>query len=299
MPLFFSRYYDSFIKGDGNITSSLGDNWLSNFDMNLTQNGSAVRIITNRGRLIQFQQNGDSWDLTGKTDIAYQLVQSGRDFILCDPYTGRMYTFALDLPDNGADPLIIDDFLNPIPRIEVMNQDGIFPVRTGTTVEGSMLGGEFDALLVLDAVDNPADGSYFTVEQGQAIFSQDATSTGMVLLIWDGVDGDAVRVVASTGLDGGVDLTQDGTVDGIEIEVARNDKPLKAALIVFTGVEKTSELALDIPVTDSPVTFRYPFADLTSPGESADLTRVTTVIVMVGAQGSAVGPVHIEIEADY
>ncbi|MHC4556900.1 MAG: Ig-like domain-containing protein, partial [Planctomycetota bacterium] len=40
MPLFFSRYYDSFIKSDGNITSSLGDNWLGNFDMTLNQNGS-------------------------------------------------------------------------------------------------------------------------------------------------------------------------------------------------------------------------------------------------------------------
>jgi hypothetical protein len=93
MPLFFSRYYDSFIKSDGNITSSLGDNWLGNFDMTLTQNGPAVDVITNRGRLIQFEQNGASWDLTGKTDIAYQLVQSGTDFILGNPYTGRMYTF--------------------------------------------------------------------------------------------------------------------------------------------------------------------------------------------------------------
>ena len=184
-----------------------------------------------------------------------------------------------------------------MPRIEVVNQDGIFPVRTGTTVEGSMLGGEFDVLLVLDGVENPADGAYFTAEQGRAIFSQDTTSTGRVLLIWDGVDGDAVRIVASTGLDGGVDLTQDGTVDGIEIEVVRNDQPLKVALIVYTGVEKTSELTLDIPVTDSPVTFRYPFSDLTSLGESADLTRVTTVIVLVGAQGSANGPVHIEIDS--
>ncbi|MCH7557106.1 MAG: RHS repeat protein [Planctomycetes bacterium] len=297
MPLFFSRNYDSFIKSDGNITSSLGDNWLGNFDMTLTQNGSAVEVITNRGRLIQFEQNGVSWNLTGKTDIAYQLVQSGTDFILGDPYTGRMYTFARDLPNSGTDPLIIDNFLNPMPRIEALNQDGTFPVRTGTTVEGSMLGGELDALLVLDGVQNPADGAYFTVEQGRAIFSQDATSTGRVLLIWDGVDGDAVRVVASTGLGGGVDLTQDGTVDGIEIEVARNDLPLKVALIVYTGVEKTSELTLDIPVTDSPVTFRYPFSDLTSLGESADLTRVTTVIVLVGAQGSANGPVHIEIDS--
>ena len=297
MPLFFSRYYDSFIKSDGNITSSLGDNWLGNFDMTLTQNGSAVEVITNRGRLIQFEQDGASWNLTGKTDIAYQLVQSGTDFILGDPYTGRMYTFARDLPNSGPDPLIIDDFLNPIPRIEALSQDGTFPVSTGTTVEGSMLGGEFDVLLVLDAVENPADGAYFTAEQGRAIFSQDTTSTGRVLLVWDGVDGDAVRVVASTGLGGGVDLTQDGTVDGIEIEVARNDQPLKVALIVYTGVEKTSELTLDIPVTDSLIIFRYPFSDLTSLGESADLTRVTTVIVLVGAQGSANGPVHIEINS--
>jgi YD repeat-containing protein len=93
MPLFFSRNYDSFIKRDGNITSSLGNNWLGNFDMTLTQNGSVVEVITNRGRLIQFERNGASWDLTGKTEIAYQLVQSGTDFILGDPYTGRIYTF--------------------------------------------------------------------------------------------------------------------------------------------------------------------------------------------------------------
>jgi RHS repeat-associated protein len=297
MPLFFSRYYDSFIKSDGNITSSLGDNWLGNFDMTLTQNGSAVEVITNRGRLIQFEQNGASWDLTGKTDIAYQLVQSGTDFILGNPHTGRMYTFAQDLPNSSPDPLLIDDFPNPIPRLEAMDQDGTFPVTIGTTVEGIMLGGEFDVLLALDGVENSGDGAYLTVEQGRAKLSQDATSMGRALLIYDGMDGDAARVAASAGLGGGVDLTQGGTVDGIEIEVVRNDLPLKIAVLVFSGVENSSELTLDIPATDSPATFKFPFSDLTSLGESADLTRVTTVIVLVGALGSAVGPVHIEIDS--
>jgi RHS repeat-associated protein len=297
MPLFFSRYYDSFIKSDGNITSNLGDNWLCNFDMTLIQNGTDVKVITNRGRLIQFEQNGTSWDLTGKTDVAYQLVQSGTDFILGDPYTGKMYTFAQDLPNGGPDPFIVDDFSYPIPRIEALDQDSTFPVTIGTTVEGSMLGGEFDALLALDGVDNSGDGAYFTVEQGRAIFSLDTTSTGRVMLSWDGVDGDAARVVASTGLGGGVDLTQDGTVDGIEIEIVRNDLPLKIAMLIYAGVENSSELTLNIPVTDSPATFQFPFSDMVSQGESADLTKVTTLIVLVGAMGSAVGPVHIEIDS--
>ena len=93
LPLIFSRYYASKLKTDGNIRSSLGDNWLHNFDSKLSRNGTDVTVVNNKGRVITFVKNGAVWDLTGKTDVAYQLEESGTDFLLLDPRTGLMNTY--------------------------------------------------------------------------------------------------------------------------------------------------------------------------------------------------------------
>jgi DNA-binding beta-propeller fold protein YncE len=93
LPLIFSRYYASNLRTDGNIRSSLGDNWLHNFDMKLTRTGSAITVVTNRGRVINFEKNAENWALVARTDIAYQLAESGADFVLSDPLSGLMYTF--------------------------------------------------------------------------------------------------------------------------------------------------------------------------------------------------------------
>jgi probable HAF family extracellular repeat protein/YD repeat-containing protein len=92
MPLFFGRYYASGLL-QSNIISSLGNNWRHNFEWTLTNSGTDITIISNKGRLIEFTQNGPAWDLTGRTDIVYQLDENAGMFTLLDPRSGRMYTF--------------------------------------------------------------------------------------------------------------------------------------------------------------------------------------------------------------
>ncbi len=92
MPLYFSRHYASGLL-NANISGSMGDNWRHNFEWTLTDTGSAVSIVNHKGRLIQFTQNGAAWDLTGKTDIVYQLTENAGVFTLLDPRSRRMYKF--------------------------------------------------------------------------------------------------------------------------------------------------------------------------------------------------------------
>ncbi|MCZ6672412.1 MAG: DUF6531 domain-containing protein [Verrucomicrobia bacterium] len=94
MPLFFQRYYASMLIQDGNIQSALSNNWLHNFDWQLTRFGeNFIEVLTNRGRLILFEKVDNTWELRGRQDIPFQLVESGAEFILGDPRSNRLFTF--------------------------------------------------------------------------------------------------------------------------------------------------------------------------------------------------------------
>jgi len=92
MPLSFSRYYASGLL-NANIIGSMGDNWRHNFEWTLSVNGTVATITSNKGRSITFSDNGASWDLTGKTDIVYQLDENAGVFTLLDPRSQLLYTF--------------------------------------------------------------------------------------------------------------------------------------------------------------------------------------------------------------
>jgi len=92
IPLFFRRYYASGLKDDG-VTGNMGDNWLHNFEWTMTLSGTNATIISNKGRNITFSKNSTSWDLTGKTDIVYQLDENSGVFTLLDPRNWPMYKF--------------------------------------------------------------------------------------------------------------------------------------------------------------------------------------------------------------
>jgi len=92
MSLYFGRYYASGLKQSG-VAGSLGDNWTHNFEWSLTVSGTDAAITSDKGRIITFSDNGTSWDLTGSTNIPFQFVQSGGDYVLYDPGIGLLYTF--------------------------------------------------------------------------------------------------------------------------------------------------------------------------------------------------------------
>ena len=92
MPLYFARYYSSGFTQVG-IFARLGDDWRHNFDWKLSIIGANMHIIDNQGRTIQFAKNSSNWDLVGKKDIVYQLVETAGAYTLLDPRNQRMYKF--------------------------------------------------------------------------------------------------------------------------------------------------------------------------------------------------------------
>lgn len=93
LPLYFVRLYASLLERDGNVTSSLGRNWTHNFDWKLTVQGSAVRIATPLGRVLEFSAAGGSFTQTGRLDLPFQLRVEGGGFALGDPRSGWVRTF--------------------------------------------------------------------------------------------------------------------------------------------------------------------------------------------------------------
>ncbi len=101
MPLRFSRYYASGLAAD-HITGAMAPNWRHNFEWSLTTNATAaggtasiVDVISNKGRLIRFSKAGTVWQLSGRKDIPYQLVEDtiAATFTLLDPRNNRMHIF--------------------------------------------------------------------------------------------------------------------------------------------------------------------------------------------------------------
>lgn len=93
MPLVFNRYYASLIKTDGFIQSTLGDNWLHNFDWTLQRDEVGIAVISNRGRVFYFVDNDGVWDLASRGDFDFQLVEYSDRVVFGDPRTEMMYFF--------------------------------------------------------------------------------------------------------------------------------------------------------------------------------------------------------------
>ncbi len=95
LPLRFGRLYASRLVAEGTAISALGPNWLHTYDWKLTSTGNNVEIVTNAGRTIGFEKGffDATWTLAEQATAPYQLVQSGSDFELCDPFAGLIYAF--------------------------------------------------------------------------------------------------------------------------------------------------------------------------------------------------------------
>jgi RHS repeat-associated protein len=93
MPLFFAVYYASLIESDGQISSALGRNRLHNFDAKLKIETDTITAAMSNGRVMLFTKANGKWMLTGPLDVAFQLIESGTNFILADPRSQRMWTF--------------------------------------------------------------------------------------------------------------------------------------------------------------------------------------------------------------
>ena len=93
MPLMFARYYAAQLATDGNLTSALGANWLTNFDAKLTTTTDTATVVMTDGRVLSFTKTNNAWLLASPLDLPFQIVQAGAGFVLGDPRSQRMWTF--------------------------------------------------------------------------------------------------------------------------------------------------------------------------------------------------------------
>lgn len=95
MPLYFQRYYASYLRRDF-VLSDLGSNWRHNFDARLYWVGTTMDYVDHKGRVTKFAQDQgtEDWDQLTNSDTPYQLsVTLGEDVQLYDPIAKRIYTF--------------------------------------------------------------------------------------------------------------------------------------------------------------------------------------------------------------
>ena len=96
MDLQFSRYYASYLNVNG-VTSSLGNNWISNLHAVLTVSGSGPAVTIARGKVVRFQQpsSGNVWPLAAPDLYGYQLIKdTDGTYRFLNPEDRRIYTFS-------------------------------------------------------------------------------------------------------------------------------------------------------------------------------------------------------------
>ena len=192
--------------------------------------------------------------------------------------------------------MIIDDFSVGAPPLTVINHDGVFPLKDGTTVQSPMvLGGEFDAVINLVSAEL-GDGTSAEIRGGSLHYTQDASCTAVLVFHYDGNDGSWEQVHASTGLGGGIDITNGGTYDRIRVKFLNNVSPFVMAVILFTDQDNSSEAKITVPASADPFTVEYLFEGLVHQGNGADLTNVRTILFLAGSGGGMTGLMDFEID---
>ena len=92
LSLTFRRYYASYLSSNG-VTSALGKNWMSNFDLSLAVSGSTAKATLFRGKTVSFKQSNGVWQLSSTEQRPYQLIAAGSGYQLLDPRSNRIYAF--------------------------------------------------------------------------------------------------------------------------------------------------------------------------------------------------------------
>lgn len=93
LGLKFQRYYASRMK-TGFVQGDLGDNWRHNYEWKLHWNGTLATVITPKGRVLRFFENGaNNWQPLDALDTPYQLKQNGTTMSLGDPVENLIYSF--------------------------------------------------------------------------------------------------------------------------------------------------------------------------------------------------------------
>ncbi len=147
------------------------------------------------------------------------------------------------VPLASAAPIEVDDFNQITDSLLVAATPSTSP-QFGSTVHGSILGGERDVQVIVTAggsldtiVVNPSDSS------GYYSHSQVSSLRGRSIITWDGIDGSAT--VNPTGL-GGIDLTLTGN-NAFILGIISQDVPAQMAIRVYSSATSCSIRSISVP----------------------------------------------------
>ncbi len=185
--------------------------------------------------------------------------------------------------------IMIDDFsVDQGPLVRTMPGDVGTPIAS-TVLDGGILGGERD--IRVDLISGPS-GNRISVVVDSYNHSQDGGIRGTSQATWDGIDGDGLTV-NPIGL-GGIDLTEGGTQDALELLLESAD--LNASLIfeVFTNAGNSSKYTLFLPGGASNTQHVIPYTSfLPNLGAGADFTNVGAITMKI--DGSTVASLDVII----
>ena len=141
--------------------------------------------------------------------------------------------------------------------------DLIVEVTTGTN--GNIYRGQVNGEFTLDRLDSLGNNSI-----------------GTATMIWDGADNAAI-VLDATGL-AGVDLTDNGTQDGLVFNMAINDKPTDFTIEIFSDAANASRFSVVIPILTTATDFVIPYSGfITQLGAGVDFSQVGAIRVSMSA----------------
>lgn len=192
LPLKFRRYYAAYLLANS-VSSSLGNNWMHNFDQKLAVSGNYASVTMFRGGLVRFQQVNGAWQQIGTPRLAYQLVNvAGGGYRFLDLNDNRIYTFsatgdltqigdrngnALTVTPSPSGPSQVSDGLGRTLTFSYTNgaltkvQD-----QTGRSVLFTNAGGNLTA--VTDANGNPTSFTYSAVNGSVGLMTKGVRAAG-------------------------------------------------------------------------------------------------------------------------
>ena len=141
LPLRFTRYYASKLRINF-VVGDLGDNWRHGFDWRIHSAGTLATLVTSRGKVLKFLEEGSAWNLQTATDHPVRLARDGTDWVCIDPSddlvrrfegSGRM-TRIEDGRGNGLDLEYAGDgrLLSVVEDAPGSTQRGLFFDHDGT-----------------------------------------------------------------------------------------------------------------------------------------------------------------------
>lgn len=207
MSLYLDLYYASFIEADGSATTTVGQNWLHNFEYALEVIGNTIRVVTDEARVVNFLwDGGDVYELQNVPDIPFQMANDGADRVMIDPRRNQIFRF-----DTSGKLIAIEDRVGNTHTLsytanqlmQVADGDGrtltftyngalLATVGDGTrTVSFTQTGGNLTS--ITDARGNSMNFTYETVHSvpGLMASSIKPAGNGLMTQTYD-VDGQAV-----------------------------------------------------------------------------------------------------------